>query len=79
MTPSFIPGNIVTASAIPYLFSKPKIGDVVLFKHDGKIMLKRIREIENNKLSLKGDNKKDSLDPGFIFTKNVWGKVMFKI
>ncbi len=62
MQPTIIDGRIVLASNIPYLFSSPKVDDIVAFKLKDKVFVKRIKKIENNKYMFRGDNKKDSLD-----------------
>ena len=47
MLPTFKPGQILLVSSIPYLFQKPKIGDVVVIKdpRSGKLLLKRIAKV----------------------------------
>lgn len=81
MLPNLAPRDHVLTSSIPYLFSKPKVGDVVVFKtsNTSPVMIKRVSKISNNKLFVKGDNQKDSLDPGFLSKKDIIGKVLFKI
>lgn len=76
-------GQSVLVSSIPYLFSKPKINDIVAFKekNTGKIFIKRIAKIDNQKYFVKGDNKRDSLDSrelGWIKIKEIIGKVIYR-
>lgn len=81
MEPFLLNNQAVLVSSIPFIFSKPKIGDVVVFKVDDKIYIKRIKEIKSQKFFLIGDNKKDSLDSkkiGWIDKKNILGKIFFK-
>ncbi len=85
MEPALLNGGIVFVSSIPYLFSKPKVGDIVAFKIDNKVLIKRIMKINpspssGEKYFVKGDNKSDSLDSksiGLINKKDILGKVWF--
>ena|SRR3989338_7338199 len=47
MEPTFKPGQSLLVSAVPYIFRKPKTGDVVVIKdpRDGRLLLKRIKKI----------------------------------
>jgi signal peptidase I len=49
MEPTLLQGTEVLVSTIPYLLSRPKIGDVIAFRNkaDKKIYVKRIAEIRN--------------------------------
>lgn len=78
MEPSFYSGDFVLASSIPYLFGKPKVGDIIVFKKTNKIFTKRIAKIDREKYFVKGDNNKDSLEIGWIPKNEILGKVMFK-
>ncbi len=82
MEPSLLNTQIVFASSAPFIFSKPKVGDIVVFKVDDRIYIKRVKEIKNQRFSLNGDNKKDSLDSkeiGWINKEDIIGKVIYKI
>lgn len=87
MEPNILQGQTVLASSIPYLFLKPKIGDIVAFKKEKKVLIKRIAKINpstssGEKYFVKGDNKKDSLDSkeiGWVLKKEIVGKVILKI
>ena len=64
---------------IPYILSKPKIGDVIVLQHPTKhpLLIKRIRKIENNTYWVEGDNKIRSMDSrafGFVSRKQIIGK-----
>jgi phage repressor protein C with HTH and peptisase S24 domain len=64
---------------LSYLFIKPRIKDVIAFKTENKVFIKRIAKYQNNKYFLIGDNLKDSLDSrslGFIEKKDIIGKVL---
>jgi len=86
---SFLLNNqTVLASSPPFIFSKPKVGDVVVFKVDNIIYIKRVKEIYTSpslrgasRYFLEGDNKEDSLDSrkiGWISRKQILGKIVFK-
>lgn len=79
MMPTLKPGTRVVVSSIPYLFSKPKIGDIVLFKYRDKIMVKRIKKFENRKIIVAGDNSSDSLKTEPIERRDILGKVLLTI
>lgn len=82
MEPFLLNNHTVLASSIPFIFSKPKVGDVVLFKIGDRIYVKRVKDIKNQKLFLIGDNKEDSLDSkkiGWIERKDIIGKIVYKI
>ena len=80
MLPFLKPHDIILASSIPYFFSNPKVGDVVVARVNGKNFVKRIRAIVQEKYYLGGDNKNDSMDSrnfGPVVKKNIVGKVIF--
>lgn len=77
MTPTIINGSEVLVSDIPYLFSKPKIGDIIAFNKEKKVLIKRITKIKDKKYFVAGDNLKDSIN-GWINKKNVLGKLITK-
>jgi signal peptidase I len=77
MLPHFKPNDRIVASNIPYLLRKPKIGDVVLFRYNNKILVKRIVRIENKKYYLAGDNKSDNLKTQPIDRKQILSKAIF--
>lgn len=79
MEPIIFNGEHVLISSIPFLFSKPKVGNIIAFKKNKKIFVKRIAKISGEKYFVKGDNKKDSLDIGWIERKVILGKVIGKI
>ena len=59
-----------------------KVNNVVVFKHDSKILIKRIGKISDGKYFLVGDNKGDSLDSrkfGEIKKSDIMGRVVFKL
>lgn len=84
MQPTFLPGDILLVSSIPYLFSAPKVNDIIGFKDNitSKIFIKRIKEKDKNTFFVCGDNKHDSMDSkkmGWIERKQIVGKVVYLI
>jgi nickel-type superoxide dismutase maturation protease len=84
MEPTFLQGTEVLVSSLPYLFLRPKAGDVIAFKNkaDKKIYIKRVAEIRNSAFYVLGDNKQDSRDSknfGLITKKDIIGKVIHKL
>ncbi|MBI2022383.1 S26 family signal peptidase [Candidatus Daviesbacteria bacterium] len=78
MEPAIYDGQSVLVSAIPYLYTKPRIGEIVVFKDSksSKTILKRIEKINGDSLKVAGDNKTDSRDFGWINTRQIKGKVV---
>lgn len=81
MEPNILQGQTVLASSIPYLFSKPKINDIVALRErkSGKVFIKRIVKVDGEKYFVSGDNKKDSMDSkdfGWIERKEIVGRVI---
>ena len=80
MEPALLAGDSVLVSSVPFLFVKPKMGDIIAFKKEGKIFIKRIIKKDEKKYFVKGDNKKDSLDSrrfGWVERKEIVGKVIY--
>jgi len=81
MEPTILQGQTVLVSLIPYLFSKPKINDIVALRErkSGKVFIKRIVKVDREKYFVSGDNKKDSMDSrrfGWINKEEIVGKVI---
>lgn len=82
MEPAFKNGDIVIASNIPYIFRKPKVKDVIAALVKEKIYIKRVKNINNGKYFIEGDNKRDSIDSkklGSINKKQILGKIVYKV
>lgn len=82
MLPTFSDTDSVIVSSLPFLFSRPCIGDIVVFKHLKKIYVKRIGEVKGEKYFLVGDNQSDSWDSrkfGFVDKDQIKGKVIMKL
>lgn len=81
MLPTFKSGDVILVNRFSYLFSKPKVGDVIVLKKK-KFIIKRITKINKNRLFIKGENKKESTDSrnfGWVDRKEIIGKVIYKI
>ena len=79
MEPTIKNGQKVIISSIPYLFYKPKQNDIIAFRKNANILIKRINKIENDKYFVLGDNEDDSLDSrkfGLIDRKEIVGKII---
>ena len=79
MEPKIKNGSFFIATIIPYLLSKPKIGDAVVFENDGKMIVKKLVKIEKGKYFIEGENRLDSKKFGPIEKKQIKGKVIIKI
>lgn len=77
--PIFNPDDKVIVSSIPYVFSRPKRGDIVVFKYHNKFMVKKISKEIDERFYIEGENKNDSLNVGRISRKDILGKVITKI
>lgn len=81
MTPFIKENDILLISSLPFLFKKPSLNDIVAFRVNNKIFIKRVKQIAGNKYLLIGDNRTDSLDSrklGLIDKSNILGKVIYK-
>lgn len=82
MSPTFSEEDSVLVSSFPFLFVRPKKGDVVVFEKYNRLYIKRIGKIKEEKYFLVGDNKKDSQDSrrfGLVKREQIKGKVIRKI
>lgn len=80
MQPLIFDNKKVLVSSIPYLFSKPKINNIVAFNYKDKIFIKKIRNIKDGNYFLEGENKNDSFDSkkiGWVERKNILGKIIW--
>lgn len=77
MMPTLRPGQLVLASC---LYGELRKNSVVVVRHDNIDKIKRIREINNNRLFVVGDNSRASLDSrsfGWLPIRSVRGKVIW--
>ena len=77
MLPTLKPGQSVLASSLPFMLNSPKINDLIIFKSNKKLIIKRIKSMENEKYKVVGDNKADSKDFGLIDKSKILGKVIY--
>jgi nickel-type superoxide dismutase maturation protease len=83
MQPTLMESDSVLVSSVPYIFSKPKVRDIIAFKDSKtkKVFIKRVTKVENDKYEVLGDNPLDSKDSrsfGWITKKDIIGKVIFE-
>ena len=76
MSPKIKDNSFFVASSIPYIFYKPKTGDIILFKNNNKNIVKKINKIENDRIFVKGENKLDSKEFSPILKNEIMGKVI---
>ncbi len=65
-----------------YLFSEPKIGEIVVIRHNGQEMIKRIHKVNDYSIYVTGDNEKESTDSknfGPIGRSEIVGKVILVV
>lgn len=77
MLPTLKPGQDVSVLC---WFYKIQIGDLVVFKKNGRDMIKRVQKIHQGKLFVLGDNPKASTDSrkfGWIDQDQISGKVIW--
>ena len=80
MEPTIKNNQFILISKIPYFFSEPDVKEIVAFKKNQKVLVKRIIKRTGNKYFLAGDNSKDSLDSrsfGFVSKNDILGKVIY--
>jgi phage repressor protein C with HTH and peptisase S24 domain len=76
MAPTFRAGQLIALISSSNL----RIGDVVMFEHDGLEKIKRVARLDGARLYVLGDNpaaSKDSRQFGWIGTESVRGKVIW--
>lgn len=74
MEPAFKEGDYVLAFS--YFFRTPKVGDVVILKKENTLLIKRIHQVENEKIIVTGDNSRSKFT---VNKKDILGKVFLKI
>jgi phage repressor protein C with HTH and peptisase S24 domain len=79
MLPVLKPNDHVIISSLPFYFSSPKTGDIVLFEHNKKTLVKKISKISGNTARVVGENKSDSLKIKAIRKDQILGKVIYII
>ncbi len=82
MLPTLKPGQDVLCFNWAYIFSRPKIGDIVVIRHQGKEIIKRIQKAHDREYFVEGDNKEESVDSrnfGPIEKQEIIGKVILVV
>lgn len=77
MVPSLPPGTTVIAHR---LIGRLKVGDIIIFVHDGKEKIKRIGEIKHDEIFVLGDHAETSTDSrqfGWISKELIKAKVFW--
>jgi len=78
MLPNIAQGTKILAWGGVYVFKKPRIKDVIVFRLGDKHLVKRIVQIyDNGYYYVRGDNLNDSINMS-IKPNEVLGKVIFK-
>lgn len=82
MLPTLKEGQDVLSFNWAYLGKKPKVGDIVVIKQDGKEMVKRVQKVDGRRIFVEGDNKEESTDSryfGPISRDQIVGKVGYRL
>ncbi len=82
MLPTLKPGQDVLVFNWAYIFSQPKIGDMIVIKLENKEIIKRVHYILGRKVFVQGDNQKESIDSrnfGAVDKSEIIGKVVFVV
>lgn len=77
MEPEISNGSFFLGSSIPYYFTHPNTGDKIVFKYNGKIIVKEIVKIESGKYFTQGLNLNDSKQFDPIKKNEILGKVIW--
>jgi len=81
MEPTLKAGDYVMINKLSYLFRRPSIGDIVVFRHPSdnqNFLIKRIAEVKDSRYFVLGDNREFSTDSrhfGSIGRNLIVGKV----
>ena len=80
MVPTLHEGQDIISFNWAYIVSKPKRGDVVVIKQNGKEVVKRVQKVLGREVFVTGDNKKASTDSrhfGPVKMDQIIGKVVY--
>jgi phage repressor protein C with HTH and peptisase S24 domain len=77
MFPAIKDSSFFIASSLPFIYRDPKIGDMILFEVDNKIIVKKVIKVENDLIFIEGDNKMDSKKFNPIKKNEIIGKVIW--
>lgn len=81
MFPTLKSGQYVFVSSLPYFFSKPKIGDIVVVAHEDIQLIKRIKKQKDRAFFVAGDNDRESTDSrtfGNVQRNQILAKVILR-
>ena len=81
MLPVYKHGDTILVNRLAYLFTTPKINDLVIVRdpRNNREILKRVILLRNNTYVVEGDNKKESTDSrvfGPVRKKAIIGRVI---
>lgn len=79
MQPLLRDGDLALVNKWVYVFRKPKIGDIAVFRspeNQEQLFCKRIAGIENGSFIMSGENQNDSLKLPAVSRKFIMGKVI---
>lgn len=79
MLPTYKPREQVLSFNWYYFFKNPQKGDVIVFKKDGRYLVKRIQKILGQDVFVEGDNQAESTDSrefGPIKRSQIIGKIV---
>ena len=87
MLPTLKPDQDILSFNWAYFWSDPKVGDIVVVKINGRKVVKRIQTIDDQNISVVGDNQKGSTDSrtfgpikrAHIIGKVIWGNWRFQL
>ena len=77
MAPRLLPGHVVLVNR---WFTPLKVGDIVIVKHDGKEKIKRLTQLDKQRVFVTGDNRlqsTDSNDFGWLDRRAVTAKLLW--
>lgn len=80
MSPTLRNGQDIISFNWAYLFQRPRAGDLVVIKYQGKEIIKRIQKVDNRGIFIIGDNPTQSIDSrsfGPIDKNQIVGKVIY--
>lgn len=81
MLPKFKPGEYVLTFNWLFLFRKLRVGEVIVFRLNNQLMVKKIQKINGRHYFVVGENQIDSLDSkkiGLVKKEQIIGQVIYK-
>ncbi|MFQ6013076.1 MAG: nickel-type superoxide dismutase maturation protease [Thermoplasmata archaeon] len=81
MEPALPEGCSVLVNRLAYRLGRPRKGDLVVLRHPttGRVLVKRVSEVEGDEVFVTGDNQAYSVDSrvfGAVETRHLVGKVI---